>query len=153
MEGGDNFMLCHPGSSGPLCVDWLTSLKVLKEIVLWNHLSGWGWAIQISGSSRVPLMCRYQGNRPGVAGVCRWARWPLSSHKIWLLHWGSVLFTFHYICPPVSWQPMANYWSDSACFMSLIRGEHCRWFMLSTTLGSFLVRNWENDLHANMLWN
>lgn len=109
----------------------------------------WGRAIEILSSSWAPLI-RCGGSRPGSAGVCLQACWPLSTHG--LPYWSSVPFTFHSICLPAFWQPTANYWSDSAYSVRLICSRHCRWSTSSTTLGSFLGRNREDNLHANMLW-
>lgn len=146
MQGDGNFMSYLTGHrrSGA------TSLQLLKDSILSKRPSIWGRAIEILSSSRAPLI-RYRGTGPRAAGVCLRARWPLSTHG--LPYWSSVLFTFQSICLPGFWQPTANYWSDSAYSVRLICSRHCRWSTSSTTLGSFLGRSWDDDLHANIFWN
>lgn len=107
-SGEGKFMLCLVGHQGPHV--WIDSLpfrfrktQVSVELRMGNS------SFKFKQCAFDVLLARQR--RPGVAGVCRWAHWPLSRHKICLLYLSSVPFLFLSICLPDSWQPKAKDWS------------------------------------------
>lgn len=146
MPGGGQLSILR-GSAALPRLDWTTSLHLSRDSILskrmlvwgtgsWNFKHLWFVSVEAAGPERQVCVSR-------LADLSA-----LTSSSCW-----TVASTFQSICLPGFWQPTANYWSDSAYSVRLICSGRCRRSMSSTTLGSFLGRNWEGDLHANVFLN